>query len=196
MKIENGKLKPAKALQDSLVSMLKGNKEFYLIDEQKVAYETVKKLVEKSLRESNKITGLNQKYTIIIKGGPGTGKSVVAIQLLCDLIQKGYSANYVTKNSAPRNVYFSKLIQNDYKKKYIENQVLEGFKFKDFVVDSLEKYDEIKANIIIEGNKKKHIIESHKKDEEELKDGISMFSTAIPPLNDTDTMMLIRECER
>ena len=121
MKIENGKLKPAKALQDSLVSMLKGNKEFYLIDEQKVAYETVKKLVEKSLRESNKITGLNQKYTIIIKGGPGTGKSVVAIQLLCDLIQKGYSANYVTKNSAPRNVYFSKLIQNDYKKKYIES---------------------------------------------------------------------------
>ena len=33
-----------------------------------------------------------------------------------------------------------------------------------------------------------------KKDEEELKDGISMFSTAIPPLNDTDTMTLIREC--
>ena len=121
MKIENGKLKPAKALQDSLSSMLKGNKEFYLIDEQKVAYETVKKLVEKSLRETNKIDGLNQKYTIIIKGGPGTGKSVVAIQLLCDLIQKGYSANYVTKNSAPRHVYFSKLMQNDFKKKYIES---------------------------------------------------------------------------
>lgn len=28
----------------------------------------------------------------------GAGKSVVAIQLLCDLIQKGRSANYVTKN--------------------------------------------------------------------------------------------------
>ena len=39
----------------------------------------------------------------------GTGKSVVAIQLLCDLIAKGYSANYVTKNAAPRNVYFEKL---------------------------------------------------------------------------------------
>lgn len=121
MKIENGKLKPAKALQDSLASMLKGNKEFYLIDEQKVAYETVKKLVEKSLRSTNTINGLNQKYTIIIQGGPGTGKSVVAIQLLCDLIQKGYSVNYVTKNAAPRHVYFSKLMQNDYKKKYIES---------------------------------------------------------------------------
>ena len=121
MKIENGKLKPAKALQDSLASMLKGNREFYLIDEQKVAYETVKKLVEKSLRSTNTVNGLNQKYTIIIQGGPGTGKSVVAIQLLCDLIQKGYSVNYVTKNAAPRHVYFSKLMQNDYKKKYIES---------------------------------------------------------------------------
>ena len=32
-----------------------------------------------------------------------------------------------------------------------------------------------------------------KEDEEELRDGINMFSTAIPPLNDTDTMTLIRE---
>ena len=119
MKIENGKLKPAKALQDSLSSMLNGNREFYLIDEQKVAYETVRKLVEKSLREINRTTGQNQKYTIIVEGGPGTGKSVVAIQLLCDLIKKGFSANYVTKNAAPRNVYFAKLRQNDYKKNYI-----------------------------------------------------------------------------
>lgn len=120
MKIENGKLKPAKALQDSLTSMLNGNKEFYLIDEQKVAYETVRELVEKSLKSSSKTENLNQKYTIIIEGGPGTGKSVVAIQLLCDLIRKGYSVNYVTKNSAPRNVYFKKLRQDNYKLNYIK----------------------------------------------------------------------------
>ena len=121
MKIENGKLRPAKALQDSLASMLKGNKEFYLIDEQKVAYETVKRLVEKSISSSNNVNGLNDKYTIIVEGGPGTGKSVVAVQLLCDLIQKGYSANYVTKNAAPRNVYFHKLRQDNYKNNYISN---------------------------------------------------------------------------
>lgn len=51
----------------------------------------------------------------------GTGKSVVAIQLLCDLIQKGFSANYVTKNAAPRNVYFEKLKQNKFKLNYISN---------------------------------------------------------------------------
>lgn len=120
MKIENGKLKPAKALQDSVASMLRGNEEFYLIDEQKVAYETITKLVATSLKETNKISGLNQKYTIIVEGGPGTGKSVVAIKLLCDLIQKGYSANYVTKNSAPRDVYFEKLKQNKQKLNYIK----------------------------------------------------------------------------
>ena len=120
MKIENGKLKPAKALQDSVASMLRGNEEFYLIDEQKVAYETITKLVASSLKETNKISGLNQKYTIIVEGGPGTGKSVVAIKLLCDLIQKGYSANYVTKNSAPRDVYFEKLKQDKQKLNYIK----------------------------------------------------------------------------
>ena len=121
MRIEHGKLKPAKALQDALSSMLSGNQEFYLIDEQKVAYETVKKLVDKSLADVNKINGQNQKYTIIVEGGPGTGKSVVAIQLLCDLVSKGKMVNYVTKNAAPRSVYFAKLRKDDYKKNFIES---------------------------------------------------------------------------
>lgn len=111
--------------------MLKGNKEFYLIDEQKVAYETVKKLVDKSIKDSNKPNGISQKYTIIIEGGLGTGKSVVAIQLLCDLIQNGYSANYVTKNAAPRNVYFEKLKQNKYKLNYIKSLFKESGSFVD-----------------------------------------------------------------
>lgn len=121
MRIENGKLKPAKALQDALVSMINGNKEFMLIDEQKVAYETVRKITEKSVREAVNPLIENNKYVIIVTGGPGTGKSVVAIQLLCDLIHKGYSANYITKNAAPRNVYFEKLKQGNYRLNYIKS---------------------------------------------------------------------------
>lgn len=121
MKIENGKLKPAKALQDALVSMIQGNQEFYLIDEQKVAYETVKKLVEKAVKQANDPTKDTRKSVVIVSGGPGTGKSVVAIQLLTDLISKGYSANYVTKNAAPREVYFAKLKQDKYKLDYIKS---------------------------------------------------------------------------
>ncbi|MGL4950214.1 MAG: DUF2075 domain-containing protein, partial [Anaeroplasmataceae bacterium] len=62
-----------------------------------------------------------QKYVIIVEGGPGTGKSICAIQLLCDMILKGYSANYVTKNASPRNVYFEKLKQKKFKLSYIKN---------------------------------------------------------------------------
>lgn len=121
MKIDHGKLKPAKGLQDSLVSMIRGNQEFFLIDEQKVAYETVRKLVERAVRRANDPTKGAEKSVVIVSGGPGTGKSVVAIQLLCNLIAKGYSANYVIKNAAPRNVYFEKLRQEKYKLSYIKS---------------------------------------------------------------------------
>ena len=121
MRIDHGKLKPAKALQDALTSMIKGNREFLLVDEQKIAYETVSKLVANSVRDANSPLKGMQKHIVIVSGGPGTGKSVVAIQLLCDLIQKGYSAAYVTKNAAPRNVYFEKLRQEKYKLTYIKS---------------------------------------------------------------------------
>ena len=113
-KIDNGKIRPSKALQDALVSMINGNQEFIMIDEQKVVYEAVKSLIKKANEE-------NQKYTIIVEGGPGTGKSVVAIQLLCDLIaEQGMLVNYVTKNAAPRNVYFEMLKQGKAKMTYMK----------------------------------------------------------------------------
>lgn len=47
--IDNGKNRPSKALQDALGSMLRGNEEFIMIDEQKVVYETVLILIENAL---------------------------------------------------------------------------------------------------------------------------------------------------
>lgn len=98
--IDNGRIKPSKSLADSLVKMLKGNSEFIMIDEQKVVYETAKNLA--------KSTDKN-KSVYIVHGGPGTGKTVVAINLLVDLLKIGLNARYVTKNAAPRDVYESKL---------------------------------------------------------------------------------------
>jgi len=138
MIIEDGRLRPAKALQDAVGSMLAGNKEFHLIDEQKVAYETIKKLVENSLREASKTGGKFNKYTVIVEGGPGTGKSVVAIQLLCDLIRKGYSANYVTKNAAPRNVYFELLRQEHYRLNYVRSLFRSSGSFVDAPLNGLD----------------------------------------------------------
>ena len=53
---------------------------------------------------------MNQKKrTIIVQGGPGTGKTVVAIKLLAELTGQGQFPQYISKNSAPRSVYLKKL---------------------------------------------------------------------------------------
>lgn len=101
-RLESSEISPSKNLADSLVSMLKGNSEFWLLDKQKRAYEEVRAAVRRQ-------PGERKKQVIIIDGGPGTGKSVIAIKLLVDLISSGSNARYATKNLAPRSVYESKL---------------------------------------------------------------------------------------
>lgn len=112
--IENGKIKPSIALQDAVSSLLEGNETFTMIDEQKVAFSTIKALVDAAIKQT-------QKHTIVVQGGPGTGKSVIAIQMLAHLLREGHNVEYVTKNAAPRHVFLAKLIEKDYKKRYVEN---------------------------------------------------------------------------
>lgn len=102
--IEHGKLKPSASLQTEVGSILLGNSVFEMVDEQQVAYATVLARVEKAVNDS-------RKHTIIVKGGPGTGKSVIAVNLLAKIINSGYSAVYVSKNSAPRYTFSESLIK-------------------------------------------------------------------------------------
>lgn len=111
--IENGKIRPSKRLQDTLSSMLEGNHEFIMIDEQKVIYEQALDMANQSYKD-------NKKRVLIVNGGPGTGKSVLAINLLVELTNKNMVVNYVTKNSAPRSVFYTKL-KGKYKTSYINN---------------------------------------------------------------------------
>ena len=111
--IENGKIRPSKPLQDALSSMIKGNAEFIMIDDQKLVYETALEMARKSYQDGNK-------RVLIVKGGPGTGKSVLAINLLVRLTNENMVCSYVTKNAAPRNVYATKL-SGDFKKTRINN---------------------------------------------------------------------------
>jgi DUF2075 family protein len=111
-RIDNGKIRPSKNLADKLESLLNGNQEFLMIDDQKIVYETAIDL-------SNKST-VKDKHVLIVQGGPGTGKSVVAVNLLVEFTKRQLLAQYVTKNSAPRDVYASKLI-GSFKKNHINN---------------------------------------------------------------------------
>lgn len=104
--IDHGRLKPTKALQDSLVSMVKGNKEFMLLDEQAVCFDMCLKTMTQCLKDK-------KKRTIIIQGGPGTGKSVLAVNLLMEYIKQSLNASYVTKNSAPRQAFLRLLTNSD-----------------------------------------------------------------------------------
>ena len=107
--IDHGRLKPTKALQDSLTSMVKGNKEFMLLDEQAVCYDMCLKTMAKCKEDG-------KKRTIVIQGGPGTGKSVLAVNLLMEFINKSLNTCYATKNSAPREAFLSLLTHSDAKK--------------------------------------------------------------------------------
>lgn len=124
--IDNGKLRPSKQLADALCSMLNGNREFVLLDEQKVVYETALALARKSVH--------GRKHVLIVEGGPGTGKSVIAINLLVELTKEGLVSQYVSKNAAPRGVYAAKL-SGKFSKSYIDNLFVGSGNFIDSVPD-------------------------------------------------------------
>ena len=107
--IDNGRIKPTKALQDTLVSMVEGNKEFVLLDEQIVIYDMCLKTMTQCKTDG-------KKRTIVIQGGPGTGKSVLAVNLLMEFVKRELNTSYVTKNSAPREAFLSILTNSDAKK--------------------------------------------------------------------------------
>ncbi|MDT7518010.1 DUF2075 domain-containing protein [Rhodoferax sp. TBRC 17660] len=98
--IENGRIKPSKMLADSVVSLLQGKSEFILLDDQKLVFETILQVEAKAEQ---------QKQVVIVQGGPGTGKSVIAINLLGAMLSRKRNARYVSKNAAPRAVYEAKL---------------------------------------------------------------------------------------
>lgn len=100
--IDNGRIKPSKSLQDAIVGMLESNPEFNLIDDQKVVFERIMEL-------SRQCESDGRKRVLIAQGGPGTGKTVIAVNLLARLTQEGVFAQYCSKNSAPRTVYARKL---------------------------------------------------------------------------------------
>ena len=103
--IENGRIRPTKSLQDALATMVRGTPVFDLLDEQAVCYDMCIRTMLQCLKD-------HKKRTILVQGGPGTGKSVLAVNLLMHFITSTCNAAYVTKNSAPRQAFLSILSQN------------------------------------------------------------------------------------
>jgi DUF2075 family protein len=91
--IEQSQYKASRKLLEHVHSVVKGNSRYILLDEQMVVYDRVLQTV------ADGASG-KKKSVIIVKGGPGTGKSVIAMNLLGDLSAMGLNTHYVTGSRA------------------------------------------------------------------------------------------------
>ena len=92
-KVLDSRYKPSKKLLDHTAAMVAGQKEFILLDEQFVVFESVLAAAREGLKHDNK-------QVIVVKGGPGTGKSVIALHLVGRLAKEGFNAQHATGSKA------------------------------------------------------------------------------------------------
>lgn len=117
--IDNARIRPSKNFANLMFKALKGEPIFTLDDEQATSVSTI-------VSETLWAVEHNRRATIIIKGGPGTGKSVVAINAMGQLLNPNDGSTpcnvcYCTPNFTPRALFSNILTNNDYKKSAIDN---------------------------------------------------------------------------
>ncbi len=92
-RIEDGKLRPSKKLLDHVAKIVAGEPRFVLLDEQRVVFE-------RALAEARRGVSAPGKRVLLVEGGPGTGKTVLAANLLGRLSADGLNAQYATGSKA------------------------------------------------------------------------------------------------
>ncbi|MCM3659412.1 DUF2075 domain-containing protein [Georgenia satyanarayanai] len=80
---------PSKQLLDVAAEEVQRREQFVLLDEQRVAYELVLRVVEDARRADGKAV-------IVVSGAPGSGKSVIALSLLGELARQGRTVIHAT----------------------------------------------------------------------------------------------------
>lgn len=89
----NSAIRPSKQLLTLAADEVQRREQFVLLDEQQTAYSLVMRALEQSWRA-------NTKEVIIVSGGPGSGKSVIALSLLGELSRQGRTVLHATGSSA------------------------------------------------------------------------------------------------
>ncbi|MGW2641566.1 DUF2075 domain-containing protein [Streptomyces sp. NPDC001348] len=87
--LQSGRTVPSKQLMSVAAQEVREREQFVLLDEQQVAYRMVLNAVRKAKRS-------NHKEVVVVTGGPGTGKSVIALSLLGELYRQGVPALHAT----------------------------------------------------------------------------------------------------
>jgi uncharacterized protein len=94
--VREGRYRPHKKLLDHTAAMIKGEPSYVLLDEQQVVYKSILAKVAES-------RNLDTKAVFVIRGGPGTGKSVIAVNLVADLAANDYAVHHATGSAAFTN---------------------------------------------------------------------------------------------
>lgn len=97
--------RPTKNLISAAANIFKGQDDFVLLDDQLTSSNIIFGMIEKTIADPSK------KMALIVKGGPGTGKTVIALKVIAELA-KNYpklNALYTTRSKALRNTLRSKL---------------------------------------------------------------------------------------
>jgi DUF2075 family protein len=92
-RVEQSEYRPSRKLMTHVGDVIKGNSVYVLLDEQLVVFDNVLAAARAGYHDS-------KKRVLLIKGGPGTGKSVIALNLMADLLLNGYNAHYATGSKA------------------------------------------------------------------------------------------------
>jgi hypothetical protein len=82
-------VRPSRHLLTHAAAELKERSHFTLLDEQRLAYELVLHAVERARRAQHKTI-------VVVSGGPGSGKSVIALSLLGELARQGRPVLHAT----------------------------------------------------------------------------------------------------
>lgn len=91
--ILKGRYRPNKRLLEHTARMIKGEPAYTLLDEQLVAFNDILDGVRRRQRSS-------EQTVFLVSGGPGTGKSVIAVNLLAELSREGFTAHHATGSEA------------------------------------------------------------------------------------------------
>ena len=92
-RVEESEFRPSKKLMEHVSDVIKGRADYVLLDEQLVVFDKVLAAARGGFHD-------RRKQVMIVHGGPGTGKSVIALNLMAELLQDSYNAHYATGSKA------------------------------------------------------------------------------------------------
>jgi DUF2075 family protein len=85
------RIRPSKKLLDNVRDVVRNGKQYSLLNEQLVAKNLILGKIRQGLRN-------NQKSVVLVQGGPGTGKSIIALNVLAEVADRKHTALFVCKS--------------------------------------------------------------------------------------------------